>query len=60
LLVSGAFAILSHGATHIEHHHTAYEHRANHHEDVKYCTRCGVPNAKENDFCPNCGKKFLE
>lgn len=28
--------------------------------DVKYCTACGTPNGRGNQFCVKCGKKFLE
>ena len=27
---------------------------------VKYCTVCGTPTAKDNQFCGKCGKNFLE
>ncbi|MGA2386828.1 MAG: zinc ribbon domain-containing protein [Candidatus Bathyarchaeia archaeon] len=27
---------------------------------VKYCSACGSPNPKENQFCGRCGKRFIE
>jgi hypothetical protein len=29
-------------------------------QGVKYCTACGTPSPKENQYCGKCGKRFLE
>ena len=61
LLIGGFLALLVRGVMHVG--YNTHEH--NHHystntTNIKYCSRCGAPNAKGNLHCSNCGQKFLE
>jgi len=59
LLIAGFFALLVRGVMHLGYHtHNEYPHQFS--TNIKYCSRCGAPNAKGNLHCSNCGQKFLE
>lgn len=63
LLVGGALTISSHRYHHVEHQQVDYTRDTTYSVypgGVKYCSRCGTPNAKSSAFCVNCGKEFLE
>jgi MFS superfamily sulfate permease-like transporter len=56
LLIAGVLAAVFR-PSHIRYrtHYSAYNGPSG---QIKYCTRCGAPNALESIYCGNCGKKF--
>ncbi len=58
LLIAGVLAAVL-NPSHIHYHSHPGEYTVDSGQ-IKYCTRCGAPNAKESVYCSNCGKRFLE